>query len=229
MSRLLRSLRWNVPPSSLDKLPLAAAIVMVEHVNLKPALRSDQRGEKTDRSGAGDEERFRRPAARAFTDALGMVPRLGDDTGRFDQHAVHAERRVDLDQKVGLDTEEIRAVAVALLDAALGVAAVAAHVPLADRAVRTWHRIGPPHDADDQIAWLEAAVGRRFLHLAERLVPDHQPLLPRRRPAIGAGNDLAIGAADAKCQHPHQYRTVRHRGFRDVLNLCRIGDARRDG
>ena len=41
------------------------------------------------------------------------------------------ERRIDLDHELRLDAEALGAVAVALLDAALGVAAVAAHVPFA--------------------------------------------------------------------------------------------------
>ena len=71
--------------------------------------------------------------------------------------------------------------AVALLDAALGVLAVAAHVPLADGAVGARHRVGPADDADDQVAALQVRVGGRFEDAAERLVPEDQPLAPRRR------------------------------------------------
>ena len=46
-----------------------------------------------------------------------------------------------------------------LLDAPLGVAAVAAHVPLADRAIRTRFRVGAAHDACDQIARAQLAAG----------------------------------------------------------------------
>src|SRR3984957_14413272 len=88
-----------------------------------------------------------------------MIPGLGDDAGRLDQHAGVAERVIDLDQKVGLDAEKIRAVAVAFLDAALGVAAVAAHIPFADGTGGTRHRIGPAHDADDAVAGAKSAVG----------------------------------------------------------------------
>src|SRR3984885_3619105 len=112
-----------------------------------------------------------------------MIPRLSDDARRLDQNAVHAERRIELDQKFRLDAEDIRAVAVAFLDAALGITAVAAHVPLADGAGRTRHRIGPAHNADDEIAGLEPAAGRGLFYVAERLGGDPQPLLARRRPA----------------------------------------------
>ena len=218
-----------MPPSLVDQFSFAAPVVMIEHVHVEPALRADQGGEKTDRAGAGDQKPLRREAARARADALGLIPGLGDDAGRLDQDAVHAERRIELDQKVRLDAEKIRAVAVALLDAALGVAAVAAHVPFADGAARARHRIGPAHDADDEIAGFEAAIGRRFLHLAERLVADDQTLLARRRPAIGAGDDLAVGAADAERQRAHQHRAVRRRRGGDIFDFCRIGGAGRNG
>src|SRR5580704_5698350 len=105
---------------------------------------------------------------------LGLIPGLGDDAGRLDQDTVHAERGVQFDQEFRLDAEKIRTITVALLDPTLGVAAVAAHIPLADGTVRTRHRVGPAHDADDQIAGLKARTRRRFLHLAQRLVPYHE-------------------------------------------------------
>ena len=82
-----------------------------------------------------------------------------------------------------LDAELLGAVAVALLDAALGVEAVAAHVPFADGAGRTRHRIGTAHDADDEIAAREAAALRRLLDAAERLVAEHQTLARRAAPS----------------------------------------------
>ena len=48
------------------------------------------------------------------------------------------------------------------------------------------------------VAGGEAAAVRRLEHAAERFVAEHQPLAARRRPAIGPGDDLAIGAADAQ-------------------------------
>ena len=61
-------------------------------------------------------------------------------------------RRSTLTANSGSMRKRSAPIAVALLDAALRVAAVAAHVPFADRAVRARHGIGPPHDADDQVA-----------------------------------------------------------------------------
>ena len=68
---------------------------------------------------------------RAPADALGVVPGLGEDAGRLEQHAKDAQIGVDLDGEFRLDAEALGAVAVPLLDAALGVAPVAAHVPFA--------------------------------------------------------------------------------------------------
>src|SRR5271167_4843339 len=103
---------------------LLETFVMIEHMDVKPALRADHRGKQPDRTRTGHKQRLRRPGARAVADALGVVPGLGDDTGRFDQNALHAERWIELDQEFRLDAKKIRAITVALLDAALGIAAV---------------------------------------------------------------------------------------------------------
>ena len=68
-------------------LSLLQTVVMIEHMNVEAALRADHRGEQADRPGAGDQQRFRLPCARAPADALGVIPGLGDDAGRLDQHA----------------------------------------------------------------------------------------------------------------------------------------------
>ena len=65
----------------------------------------------------------------------------------------------------------------------LRVLAVGAHVPLTDRAVRTRHRVRSADDADDMIA--DAQSSRTWVDdTAERLVPEHQTLLPRRGPPV---------------------------------------------
>ena len=84
-----------------------------------------------------------------------------------------------LTAKSRLDAELLGAIAVALFDAALGVEPVAAHVPFADGAGRTRHRIGTAHDADHEIAARKAAALRRFFDAAERLVPEDQTLARR--------------------------------------------------
>src|SRR5262249_52931696 len=112
-----------------DRL-LRTAFVVIEPVHVETALPSHQGRQKPDGPRAGDQQRPRLPRTRAVADALGMVPGLGQDAGWLQQHAEDPQYRVDLDREVRLDAEAFGAVAVPLLDAALGVAAVAAHVPL---------------------------------------------------------------------------------------------------
>ena len=86
---------------------------------------------------------------------------------------------------LGLDAPSLRHVAVDGLDPALGVLAVAAHVPLAHRAARARDGVGTPDDADDEIALREAARGARDRRTAtERLVAEHEarscPVAPSR-------------------------------------------------
>ena len=85
---------------------------------------------------------------------------------------------IEPDGELGLDPPALAGEAVALLDAALGVPAVAAHVPLADGAVEAGHRVGPPDDAGDQVARRRRCRSRRRGTRAERLVPQDEP---RRR------------------------------------------------
>ena len=132
-------------------------------MHLEPALRADERRQQSDRAGAGDERHARLPRRGAGADAHDLLPGLGDDAGRLQQHAEVLERGIERDQEIRLDAELLAAIAVALFDAAFGVLAVAAHVPFAGGASRARHRIGPSHDADDEIAALEAAAGRRLL------------------------------------------------------------------
>ena len=122
-----------------------------------------------------------------------------------------------LTSEIGLDAEELGAVAVALLDAAFGVEAVAAHVPLVDGARGTRNRIRPPYDADDMIAGVHAATGGRLLHAAEQFMADHQPALARRSPAIRAGDDLAVRAANTERERAHQHCAVRRRRVGNVF------------
>ena len=201
----------------------------VEHVHFKPALHADQRRQEADWAGAGDECDARLPGRAARADPHHLLPGLGDHARRFEQDAEQFKRGIDGNQEIRLDAEVLAAVTVALLDAALGVAAVAAHVPFAGGAGRARHRVGPPHDADHQIAGFEAAAGRRFLDAAEQFMTDDQALLPRRRPAIMASDDLAVGAANAERQRAHQHCAIARRRRLDVIEPDGIGTARYDG
>src|SRR5262249_7838400 len=176
--------------------------------HVEPALSSDHRGKQPDRPGTGDQQSLRRPDPRTATDPFGMIPGLGHDTCRLDQNAVKPERRIELDQKARLDPKKLPTVARPHLDAAFGVAAIAAHVPFAGGAGRAGNRIRTADDADDKVATLEAGIGRSVFHRAQRFVANDEPLAAWRRPAIQAGDNLAIGPANAERQAAHQYRAV---------------------
>src|SRR5216683_1128308 len=178
--------------------------VVIVDVDVEIALHSHQGRQQPDRAGAGDEQRLRLPGARAPPNALGVVPGLGENAGGLEQDPENAQGRSDLDGEFRLDAEALDAVAVTLLDAALGVAPVAAHVPFPDGAGRARHRIGPPHDADHEVAAGDPAAFRRLDDLAQRFVAEHQALLAGRRFAIGAGEYLAIGSAHAEGPGAHQ-------------------------
>src|SRR5262249_29769390 len=145
------------------------------------------------------------------SDPLSMVPRLGDDARRLEQNAEKAEPGIHLHGEVGLDAEALRAVAMPLLDATLGVTAVAAHVPFAASASWARHRIGPAHDPDDVIAARKPASLRRLLDDAQRFVAQHEALFAGRREAVGAGEDFAVGAANAERKRAHEHRAVARR------------------
>ena len=137
-----------------------------------------------------------------------------------------AERRVDLREVARLDPPALGHEPVDLLDAALGVLPVAAHVPLADRAVGARHRVGAADDPDDQVAGLQAAVRPRVDDPAQRLVTEDQTLAPRGRPAVRARGDLDVGAADADRDRLDQDRAGALVGFGDILVANRVSRLR---
>src|SRR6266511_6276075 len=123
-------------------------------------------------------------------DPLDVVPRLGHHRGRLEQHPDIGERRIQSHGELRGDPVLLPGEAVQSLDAVLGVAAVAAHVPLTDRATGTRLRVGPADDAHDEVPLRQPAIGRRLPYPAQRLVPEDQPALARRRFAVLAGGDL---------------------------------------
>ena len=206
-------------PEGTNELRLGPRFDPVEDVDFEPALLSDQGRQKTDRPSAGDEHGPRLPEG-ALADRAHLLPRLGDDGRGLEQHAEQAERWVDLHRVLGLDPPALGHEPVDLLDAALGVLAVAAHVPLAHRAVGARHGVGPPDDADHEIALLERAVRARVHHAAQGLVPEHQARLAARRPPVLALHDLDVGPADADRDGFHEDRPVACVGLGDVLEAC---------
>src|SRR5437868_3778166 len=102
-------------------------------MNLELSLRSHQGREQPDRTGPGDQHLARLPPGRAPADAPDVIPCLGHDAGWFEKNPQDAERLFDLDGKFRLEPEPLGAETMPPLDAALGVEAVAAHVPFAGR------------------------------------------------------------------------------------------------
>jgi hypothetical protein len=174
-------------------------------VDVVSALDCQQRREQADRARAGHEHAVR-VEARARPDALDLLPRLRHDARRLEQHADVREAGIDAHRELRLDAPALRAITVALLDPALGVAAVAAEVPLAARAAGARDRVRAADDAHDQVAWAQAGAGRALAHPPERLVAEHEPLLPLGRPAVLAPDDLRVGPADAECKPVHEHR-----------------------
>jgi len=170
----------------------------------------------------------RAPECRPASDPFDLIPGFGQHACGFEQHAKATERRIDLDREVRLDAKPFRAVAMSLLDAALGIAAIEAHVPVARGASRTEQRIGPPHDADNKIAARKIAALRSGLDGPQGFVAKNETRLVRRRPAIVAGDNLAIGATNAERVRAHQDLTVGYRRQRNVLKIDGIGPARQD-
>src|SRR5690349_7126440 len=145
-----------------------------------------------------------------------MIPGLGDDTCRLHQHTGKPESWIDGDSEVRLDPETFGAEAMPVLDAALGVAAVAAHVPFTRCAGRTRQRIGAAHDSYDRIADRKSAAFRRLLHDAEGFMAKHEPLCALGIRAIQAMENFVIGAADAERARAHKNAAVRKRGGGNV-------------
>jgi hypothetical protein len=200
---------------------LGTVLVVVHDIDLEPALHAHQRRHQADRPGAGDEHTLRRPA-RAAADALDVLPRLGQHARRLEQDARQAQHRRHLRGERRIGAPALGAEAVGLLDAALREAAVAAHVPFAERAVRAGHRIGMAHDPHDEVADREAAARRRADHPPEGLVPKDQALLPGAGAAVEAFDQLAVGAADAHGERAHEQRAVLLRRLGDVIEALRV-------
>ena len=116
-----------------------------------------------------------------------------------------------------LDPPALGHVAVDLLDPALGVLAVAAHVPLADGAVGAGDRVRAADDPHHQVALLQGARRARVEDAAERLVAQHQARRARGRPAVLALDDLDVGPADPDGDRLDEDRALVDLGLRDLF------------
>src|SRR5689334_12095168 len=108
----------------------------------------------------------------------------------------------------------------------LRVAPITTHIPLTDGAVRAGDRIGMTNDADDDVPGMQTHVVRRLLDDTERLMADDESLMPGRRRAIIAGNDLAIGSANTERNGAHENRSVVSGRYPELLETQRIGNSR---
>jgi hypothetical protein len=111
------------------------------------------------------------------------------------------------------------------LDAALGVLAVPAHVPLAPGAAGTRDGIGAPYDPGHQLAGVEA--GSCLANPRQQLVSEHQPLLSVRWLAVSAVEDLAVGAADPEVERLDEQLAILGFGLGQLGQLgavCVAGD-----
>jgi len=168
------------------------------------------------RAAAGDQGGAGLPE-RPGSHGRDLLPGLGHHGGWLEQHAQDAERGVDLGVVARLYPPALGHEPVDLLDAAFGVLPVAAHVPLADRAVGAGHRVRAPDDPDDQVAALQPAVRADVHHPTEGLVAQDQPVPAGGRPAVRPGGDLHVRAADAHRDRLHQDGPGALVRFGDVL------------
>ncbi len=184
-------------PQGPHRLRLRPVGDPVEHVHVQAALPSQQGREQADRARAGD-QRPARLEPRAGAHPFDLFPGLGHHAGRLHQDARETEAGVDADGVVRLHGPQFGAVAVAALDAALLVAAVAAHVELAVRAGAAGLGVGAAHHARDQVAGAEPAAVRGVFHPAQRLVAEDQPVPALGRLSVLPAGDLPVGAAHAQ-------------------------------
>src|SRR5262249_56790819 len=102
----------------------------------------------------------------------------------LEENSEQPERPIDPHRVLGLDPPPLGHEPVDLLDPALGIAAVAAHVPLADGTVRARDGIGTADDPDDQVAGRKRARRARVQDAAERLVPEDETIRAPGAPAL---------------------------------------------
>ena len=191
----------------------------IEYVHVESALNAEHRRQEANGTGSRHENARRRPSSPS-PNPLDVLPCLGDNARRLEQNPRKPQRGRHLDEVLRLDAVALRRKPMTFFDPAFGVSAIAAHVPLVDRAIRTRDRIGPSDDSDDAISALEVASGRRVDDLAQRLVSQDESLTSRGRPAVGAPDDFEIRSAYADGQRFDQHRAVRPRRFRDLVESC---------
>jgi hypothetical protein len=77
------------------------------------------------------------------------------------------EACVDLDRERRFQAKAFRTVTVTLLDAALGISPIAAHIPFADGAIPARNRIGTTDNAHDEIIGVQPRLTRGIEYATE--------------------------------------------------------------
>src|SRR4029453_11521086 len=170
-------------PESADEFRLGARINLIEDVNIQAALLPEEGSEKTDRPRPGYQYIPGLPEG-ALADRRDLLPGLGDDSGGLQENPEEPEKAVHLHRVLGFDPPALGHEAVDLLDAPLGVLAIAAHVPLTHRAVRARDGVWTADDPHHQIALPEPADRARVNHAAQGFVAQHKARLAARSPAV---------------------------------------------
>ena len=135
----------------LDQVRFSAGLHSVKDMDLEPERFGGERRQQPDRTGTRHQQNPRVPE-RPPPNEHNLFQGFCDDGGRLQQHTEQAQARVQLNGVFGFDAPAFRHESVNLLDAALGVLAVAAHIPFTHRASGTGERVRATDDSHDQVA-----------------------------------------------------------------------------
>jgi hypothetical protein len=163
--------------------------------------------QETNRTRAGHQHRFRFPEE-ALSHRENLLQCFHDDRRRLEKYAENSQGRVYLDRVFGFDPPPFGHVTVNLFDAPLGVLAVAAHVPLTHRTIGAGNRVGTQDNSRHEIPFFKSGGRPGIDHAAERFVPQHEPGLARRRPAVFSFHNFDIGSTDSDGDRFHKHRAV---------------------
>lgn len=130
---------------------------------------------------------------------------------------------VDLDRIRRFHAEALGPIAVARLDAAFGIEAVAAHVPFSDGTIGARNRIRTPNDSNDEVTAGETGIVWRLEHAADGFMSDDESISARGRPPVPTRYDLGIGTTDPDREGVYQQATRLDRWLRDVPETHRTG------
>src|SRR6516225_7149189 len=137
-------------------------------MDIQAALLPQECCQQADRAGTRNQRCARLPKGTA-PDTVNFLPGFCYNRRWLKENAEKSERGIDLNGIVRLDTPVLRHVTVNLLDAALGILPIAAHVPFTNGAIGAWNWIRPTNDANHELALLHTARGIGLDHATQRL------------------------------------------------------------